>query len=78
MNNRRMKTAIPIVALVLSAGVMAQDPFPADWVRRTAIPLAAVEAGRGFDDMQPLKKIIGDARIVALGEATHGTASSSS
>jgi erythromycin esterase-like protein len=23
--------------------------------------------------MQPLKKIIGDARIVALGEATHGT-----
>ena len=30
-------------------------------------------AGHGFDDLQPLKKIVGDARIVALGEATHGT-----
>jgi erythromycin esterase len=26
-----------------------------------------------FEDMQPLKRIVGDARIVALGEATHGT-----
>ena len=25
--------------------------------------------------MQPLKKVVGDARIVALGEATHGTRS---
>jgi erythromycin esterase len=32
-----------------------------------------VEAGHGFDDMQPLAKIVGNARIVALGEATHGT-----
>jgi erythromycin esterase-like protein len=32
-----------------------------------------VEAGRGFDDMQRLKRVVGDARIVSLGEATHGT-----
>ncbi|HYN07815.1 MAG TPA: hypothetical protein VES67_10525 [Vicinamibacterales bacterium] len=31
------------------------------------------EAGRGFADLQPLKTISGDARIVSLGEATHGT-----
>lgn len=43
------------------------------WVRESAVPLAGVEAGTGFDDMQPLKDIVGDARIVALGEATHGT-----
>jgi erythromycin esterase-like protein len=43
------------------------------WLAAHAIRLSTVEAGHGFSDMQPLKKIIGDARIVALGEATHGT-----
>ncbi|MBL8233821.1 MAG: erythromycin esterase family protein [Bryobacterales bacterium] len=43
------------------------------WVRRNAIPLRTVEAGNGFEDMQPLRQMIGNARIVSLGEATHGT-----
>jgi len=43
------------------------------WLTDNAILLRTVEAGNGFDDMQPLKKLIGSARIVALGEATHGT-----
>lgn len=43
------------------------------WVAHNAIPLETVEAGHGFRDLQPLKKLIGNARIVALGEATHGT-----
>ena len=45
----------------------------AEWIRRAAIPLSTPVAGNGFADMAPLKKIVGDARIVALGEATHGT-----
>ena len=43
------------------------------WLKANAIRLNTVEAGHGFADMQPLKKIVGDARIVALGEATHGS-----
>ncbi|MCK4818266.1 erythromycin esterase family protein, partial [bacterium] len=43
------------------------------WLKENAIGLDSVEAGSGFEDMQPLKAIIGEARIVALGEATHGT-----
>lgn len=43
------------------------------WIREHAIPLATVEAGHGFADLQPLRGLVGDARIVALGEATHGT-----
>jgi erythromycin esterase len=43
------------------------------WVAEHAIPLKTVEAGNGFDDMQPLRAVVGDARVVALGEATHGT-----
>ena len=43
------------------------------WLTANAIRLNTVEARHGFADMQPLKKIVGDARIVSLGEATHGT-----
>jgi erythromycin esterase len=38
------------------------------------LPFASVLAGSGFDDLTGLDRIIGDARIVALGEASHGTA----
>ena len=43
------------------------------WLAASAVRLSTVEAGHGFADMQPLKKIVGDAKVVSLGEATHGT-----
>jgi erythromycin esterase-like protein len=43
------------------------------WISAHAVRLQTPEAGHGFADMQPLKKVIGNARIVSLGEATHGT-----
>lgn len=54
-----------------------QDPTVApeivNWLQENAIPFNTAEPGSGFDDLMPLKEVIGDARIVALGEATHGT-----
>ena len=44
-----------------------------DWIRARTIQLEAAEAGNGFADLEPLRALIGDARIVSLGEATHGT-----
>lgn len=38
-----------------------------DWIKAHAVRLKTPEAGHGFADMQPLKKIIGNARIVSLG-----------
>ncbi len=51
-------------------------PPPAEvvaWIKQKAIPLVTAEAGHGFDDLTPLRALIGGARVVALGEATHGT-----
>jgi len=48
-------------------------PEQLDWIRRNAIPFDTPEAEKGFADLQPLKQLIGNARVVGLGEATHGT-----
>lgn len=44
-----------------------------DWIHAHAVPFDRAEPGQGWDDLMPLKEIVGDARIVALGEGTHGT-----
>jgi erythromycin esterase len=43
------------------------------WLRQNSIPVQHIEAGHGFSDLQPLKRILADARVVGLGETTHGT-----
>jgi erythromycin esterase len=43
------------------------------WLKDNAIPVKTVEAGNGFQDLQPLKQIFKDVRFVGLGEETHGT-----
>ncbi|MCP4662688.1 MAG: erythromycin esterase [bacterium] len=60
------------VDLTVSRRAPAADEVVA-WIREHAIPLATPEAESGFDDMKPLRELVGDARVVGLGEATHGT-----
>jgi erythromycin esterase len=43
------------------------------WFKEKAIPIKTVEAGNGFADLQPLKRVFKDVRFVGLGEETHGT-----
>jgi erythromycin esterase len=43
------------------------------WLKANALPLASAEPGTDFKDLEQLRPLIGDARIVSLGEATHGT-----
>lgn len=48
-------------------------PPVVDWIAANAVQFAHGEAGHGTDDMAPLAGIVGDAAVVGLGEATHGS-----
>jgi erythromycin esterase len=43
------------------------------WLQQNAIPVEHIEAGSGFADLQSLKAILKDVKVVGLGETTHGT-----
>lgn len=44
-----------------------------NWLNKNIIPITYVTAENGLEDLRPLNKLIGDARIVELGECTHGS-----
>ncbi len=69
---RRIRLTLLTLACAAIAHA-AENQAVVDWIRANAIKLETPEAGHGFADMQKLKQVVGDARIVSLGEATHGT-----
>ena len=73
MSLRRCGLTSVLAGVLLSGGWTVQNPTPVEWIRHHAIRLTTPEAGHGFADLQRLKSVISGARVVSLGEATHGS-----
>src|SRR5262249_47537150 len=64
-------TSVPFALRAQSARSPGEDGLA--WLKANVLPLASAEPGSAFNDLEPLREIIGNARIVSMGEATHGT-----
>ena len=69
----RVSLVLLLCVMALQRLSAAQDSAVVAWIRERAIPLRTLNAGSGFDDMARLKPVLMNARIVGLGESTHGT-----
>jgi erythromycin esterase-like protein len=71
---RRSTIGLVLVALLASGATRpAADRPPIDWLRKSARPFVTCEPGGTDRDLASLRAIVGDARIVALGEVSSGT-----
>ncbi len=63
---------LAVVVLCLAPPSPAEAPEVA-WLRSNAHPFRTCEPDSGDADLAFLRDVVGDARVVALGEGTHGT-----
>src|SRR5256714_11358995 len=69
----RLSPFLLLCAMSVQRPASAQDSAVVAWIRETAVPLRTLNAGSGFADLAPLKPVLMNARIIGLGESTHGT-----
>jgi erythromycin esterase len=54
-------------------GLPEPDAATVAWLAHHAVPFTSVQSGTDLTDLAALKDMVGGARVVALGEGTHGT-----
>jgi erythromycin esterase len=71
---RRSITGLVVVALLACGATLpAADGPPIQWLKKSARPFDTCEPGGADRDLAPPRAIVGDARIVALGEVSYDT-----
>src|SRR5215472_16773563 len=59
---------------LIGCGQSQPKPSPVhSWIMHHALPLKTTDPRASLNDVEPLEQIVGNASIVGLGEATHGS-----
>lgn len=56
-----------------AAGRSAPETTVVGWIDRNAAALASTDPDDPLDDLRPLRRVVGQATVVGLGESTHGS-----
>lgn len=67
------RNCIMLLCLLAFSQLRAQTPDEITRLNQQIAPIASVRAGSGFADLAPLAAVVAPARVVALGESTHGS-----
>jgi erythromycin esterase len=62
-----------LLFLLVVSQLRAQAPVDIARLNQQITPLTAVRAGSGYADLAPLAPVVAPARVVGLGESTHGS-----
>lgn len=71
--SRSVRSWLSLICLLAVSQLRAQTPADITRLNQQLTPLTAVRAGSGFADLAPLAPVVAPARVVGLGESTHGT-----
>jgi erythromycin esterase len=71
--NRPARGWLSLLFLLTFSQLRAQSPADIARLNQQITPITAVRAGSGFADLAPLAPVVAPARVVGLGECTHGT-----
>lgn len=71
-----MHTSLLLAPALALLAAPRQEDVPAEvreWITTNAMPLDTLDPGWGGEDLEPVAAAIGDAPLVLVGEATHGS-----
>jgi erythromycin esterase len=71
--SRPARSWLRLLFLLAFSQLRAQAPADIARLNQQLTPITAVRAGSGFADLAPLAPVVASARVVGLGECTHGT-----
>src|SRR5262245_1416104 len=80
MNRRQLLQSFGGLAVAMAvapkalAQPVASDAMLRRWIERQSVPLTSTNPAAPLDDLRPLRRSIGAAQLVGLGESVHGAA----
>lgn len=68
-----MRAIVPCFLLLIGVSRADETADRLAWLKANAVPMKSIDPSDGdFKDLEPLRRLIGDSRVVLLGEQTHG------